>query len=408
MTNVTDISPDESPDDDDSQATDSVLGDPDISFGYFDFNNTVTSPSTFNASEVDGYEDSDGGDFVPVKNTRRPLPMAASKTSLDSPKQFGERVSSLDWIGSSGENSQLSDYAVSTEPKSKTVEKMLHPSERKSPPFSGAATTVENPPTAANVKPPQVTSEAAIVSQEQKTFSSVVSRNLVNDVSQRKTETPNTLTFGDFPTLEKGSVNRPMSSSGPAWSDSRAPHAPPGIPVPGEVKPEQSPEVIPAQRSSCIDLSSSSRPEQYYRTPTPAPAIENFQTGGVTSILSAHADESTGLNNHVPIPENVFVVCDHFLCRRYTGDYAQNKTCKWCEDRGILKYAGWNDINHCWQELRPFPFSKVPPKVSLDICRHFATNRPCPKKPCTFPHGELEMHIWTLEREGRKYTFLLK
>ncbi|XP_068675109.1 3'-5' exoribonuclease HELZ2-like isoform X2 [Montipora foliosa] len=100
------------------------------------------------------------------------------------------------------------------------------------------------------------------------------------------------------------------------------------------------------------------------------------------------------------IPENVFVVCEHCLRGQPAPSSRICATCKHSERHSLLRFAVWNTITYHWRPIRPYPASKVPPKVTLDVCRHFAAHRPCPKESCTFPHGKEESAMWTMERQG--------
>ena len=107
------------------------------------------------------------------------------------------------------------------------------------------------------------------------------------------------------------------------------------------------------------------------------------------------------------IPEGIYVVCDHFLKAnpKLPQMTISISPCEVCKNLNTLKYAIWNYTRLCWQEIRPYPALKVPPKVTLKLCRHFLQNRQCPKVQCTFPHGEIESAMWKMEREGGKYNY---
>ncbi|KAJ7378393.1 hypothetical protein OS493_023649 [Desmophyllum pertusum] len=394
------VSPEESPDDDDSQATDSVIGDPDITDCINTEKEEKVSFSTFNPFEVNKYDDSDNEGFVTVQNTRRPFPTKAipSKITPAVQKQFGERVSCLDGIGASCGKLQLSDQAVNTKPNSETsVEELLQPCARKSP-FCSTATIVGKPASHGQLK-----SETNTAPQLKEIAPPTDATGMRSNTTQSKV--PSSLSFDEFPSLEGKTVKRPthnsMNPSSTTWSNFKAPE----VSVPNangyqsevltrEPRPQHllnmSSQRISGQTSSSTGFTSSTRPAQPEMSPTPVALSQSFQTN------------VTGPSGARKIPEGVFVVCDHFL-QDNRGGPAENKTCKLCENRGMLKYAAWNNNRYYWQVMRPYPVYGVPPKVVLDVCRHFSWDRPCPKEPCTFPHGEQETNMWTLERKGRKY-----
>ena len=86
-----------------------------------------------------------------------------------------------------------------------------------------------------------------------------------------------------------------------------------------------------------------------------------------------------GLNAPIKITGDVFVVCEHFL-----WNIIRAKTCQFCEECGILTHAAYFWRLHA-----------------------FASDKPCLKEPSTFPHGEQETIMWTLERQGRKNKYEL-
>ena len=328
MSSDINIPSDESLDEDDSQATDSVIGDPDIGSGSL---NTVTSPFTLNVTEVDGYEESDCEEFILARNTRCLGPVTGNKISSDCKQTFGGTISSS-------------------------------------------------------------------------TYASVTSRNLVRDMSQTRSEAKTFSNYDDFPTLDRSSLQVSASSSSAVWSNLRKAHQLPNESTLVGVYYDQSLRKSPVQPGSSTVSFSSPRPEQWQRSLTTAPIIQGFQSGGIANTTNA----STGSSNRVPIPEKVFVVCGHFLSKKPLCDYAQAKTCQWCEDRSLLHYAIWNDIHHCLQVIRPFPVGKIPPNALLNVCRHFAIKVSCRKEPCSYAHGEIEKHLWEKQREGSKCTLLFK
>ena len=110
-------------------------------------------------------------------------------------------------------------------------------------------------------------------------------------------------------------------------------------------------------------------------------------------------------NIYRKIPDGVFVVCDDFLhknFRRAVSIHEKKKTCKGCEIRSKLRYAFWNYNRKQWEMIRQYPGDKVRQNVAFKRCRQFDNNTPCLRKPCSFAHGEQELHMWTMEREGGK------
>ena len=110
-------------------------------------------------------------------------------------------------------------------------------------------------------------------------------------------------------------------------------------------------------------------------------------------------------NDFRKIPKGVYVVCDDFLQknqRRPASIYEKTKACKGCENRSRLKYAVWSDNRKQWQLIRPYPAEQVSAKVAFKECSRYASNESCLKNSCSFPHGQLELIMWTMEREGGK------
>ena len=114
---------------------------------------------------------------------------------------------------------------------------------------------------------------------------------------------------------------------------------------------------------------------------------------------------SNPYNDFRKIPKGVYVVCDDFLLKnqkRPASIYEKTKACKGCENRSKLKYAVWSDNSKQWQVIRPYPAEQVSAKVAFKECAHYASNKPCLRNPCSFAHGQLELIMWTMEREGGK------
>jgi len=110
-------------------------------------------------------------------------------------------------------------------------------------------------------------------------------------------------------------------------------------------------------------------------------------------------------SNPREIPKGVFVVCDDFLqkhLKRAGSIYEKTKACKGCENRSKLRYAVWNNKSKQWQIIRSYP-EKVPAKVAFKECRRRVMNIPCERTSCSFAHGQEELLMWTLEREGSEF-----
>ena len=121
-------------------------------------------------------------------------------------------------------------------------------------------------------------------------------------------------------------------------------------------------------------------------------------------------DTSFQLREVGKIPQGIRVVCDHFLqvYPLLPPGTTTASPCEDCKSHNKLKYAIWNSTRLYWQEIRPYPALKVPPKATLEVCRTFGQNRTCPKLLCPFPHGKVELAMWTMEREGGKYQRRIK
>ena len=361
---------DESPDEGDSQATDSVIGDQDISLGYqSDCSTTMrdrnasftTSATVFSTLRVNQDEDSDGGDFIPVQNTRRPVLSTgkANTSTSDVQRQFGERASGLDWI----------DAPSGQEFQSVTEVKALP------------------------LTPEPSTSQLQGISPRS---------GFKNEDNANTYEVRRSLNFGELPNSAEGNVNRPtpnsihMGTSGNAWVNINSSPFLSEVP-PGKQTIEQlasmSSQGIQDQTSSSTSVACFTSPGQSDSSSNPVTFAQSFQANSATR--NHGLNPPPGLNGPIKIPEGVFVVCEHFLL-----NIIKAETCQFCEERGILKYATWN--KNRWQVMRPYPRFKLPPRATFDVCKHFASDRPCVKEPCTFPHGEQEKIMWTLERQGRK------
>ena len=123
-----------------------------------------------------------------------------------------------------------------------------------------------------------------------------------------------------------------------------------------------------------------------------------------SGMANSEINQQISSNTFTKIPDGVFVVCEDFLqknLRLPRSILNKSKACKGCENRSKLKYAIWSNNNRQWQRIRPYP-EKVPSHVAFSVCRQYALNTPCLRTPCSFAHGQEELDMWTLEREGGK------
>ena len=171
---------------------------------------------------------------------------------------------------------------------------------------------------------------------------------------------------------------------------------------------------VPSESSaadSSTNTSSSARStslEPYRRqSPLLPPSVKpaTMTSHAAPPLKTGAVQPSNSVNDFRKIPKGVYVVCDDFLwknLKRPASIYEKNKACKGCENRSRLKYAFWSDNKKQWQLIRPYPAEKVPTKVAFKECAHYLSNIPCLKDPCSFAHGQLELTVWTMEREGGK------
>ena len=189
-----------------------------------------------------------------------------------------------------------------------------------------------------------------------------------------------------------------------------------------ELKPT-TPEFIPAKETYANSLMKDSNLNSIERCTAADKVNSAKSSAGGTKQLTHIFDTSTADSKSIPssdmtnaeinqmssnkftkIPDGVFVVCDDFLqknLRLAKSIREKTKACKGCENRSKLKYAFWSNNNRQWQIIRQYP-EKVPSHVAFSVCRQYAINTPCLRIPCSFAHGQEELDMWTLEREGGK------
>ena len=211
-----------------------------------------------------------------------------------------------------------------------------------------------------------------------------------------------------------GSAARTITTSANLESSGR-PSAP-VLPLtkPANVTSQVANNSVPCQSSvtdGSTNSSSSARStsfEQYGRPSAPLPPSGKPATMASPASPPSKTDSvpsPNSYNDFRQIPKGVYVVCDDFLRKnqkRPASIYEKTKACKGCENRSRLKYAVWSDSSKQWQLIRPYPAEKVRVNVAFKECAHHASNMPCLKKPCSFAHGQLELTMWTMEREGGK------
>ena len=177
------------------------------------------------------------------------------------------------------------------------------------------------------------------------------------------------------------------------------------------ILPSTTPANVPSQSSavgSATITSYSAQSTSFERPSSPFPPSgkpATMTSSAGSPSKTASVPSSNSCNDFRKIPKGVYVVCDDFLQknqRRPASIYEKTKACKGCENRSRLKYAVWSDNSKQWQLIRPYPAETVSAKVAFKECTQYASNIPCRKNPCSFPHGQLELIMWTMEREGGK------
>ena len=134
-------------------------------------------------------------------------------------------------------------------------------------------------------------------------------------------------------------------------------------------------------------------------------ASQIIKSSSMSSMMPGAEQSPNTFSDPRKIPKGVFVMCDHFLQKHLKpaeSIYEKTKACKGCENRSKLRYAVWNDKSKQWQIIRSYP-EKVPAHVAFKECRQHVMNIPCLRTPCSFAHGQEELLMWTLEREGSEF-----
>ena len=176
-----------------------------------------------------------------------------------------------------------------------------------------------------------------------------------------------------------------------------------------ELRPT-TPEFIPSKKPSPnFQIKDATRTNSSPGGTKPFTHLFDTATADIKSISSSgmansEINQQTSSNTFTKIPDGVFVVCEDFLQKNLRIPRSilnKSKACKGCENRSKLKYAFWNNNNREWQKIRPYP-EKVPSHVAFSVCRQYAINTSCLRTPCSFAHGQEELDMWTLEREGGK------
>lgn len=139
----------------------------------------------------------------------------------------------------------------------------------------------------------------------------------------------------------------------------------------------------------------------------PSPGFSQIRRSSrLSSLQTTSAQSPISVSDSRKIPPTVFVVCDDFLQKNLKRPASINekiKACKGCENRSRLSYAIWSSTNKEWQKIRPYP-TKVPVQVAFKVCKQYDINKQCLRTPCSFAHGEEELLMWTLEREGGTFA----
>lgn len=373
MSNTNTPTPEKSDDEVESQETDSVIGDPDVSLGCSDWTDREVNSSfatlsrTFRTSVLGENNDPLDDDFITVQYTRRPHDQPSKPVAPDRQNQFSvERVAET--------SRPLATVTTQPTPYANTAPKMQQMHLR-------AGTEIQGNPNRSTNVVPDSSSNSAL--EEFPILGNVSSVN-ISGAARRNFKPPDG--------IEIHPLKPPLPSTLQRFREE-------------EAKRNPNTEQNAANSSQGLSGHLSSSSSAGHSKSSSIPDMITLSQNSVTA-QKPHVDQQLDLSDPRKVPEGVYVVCDHFLrenLRRSSSISEPIKTCRVCGNRNMLKYAAWNRISGYWQEMRPYPASGVPPKATLDVCRHFATNRPCPKMPCTFPHGDLETAMWTKERQGGKY-----
>lgn len=375
-------SPDVSDDESESQETESIIGETDVSLGYSDSTNaernksSATLSSAFKASIFSDDEDSVFDDFIKVQNPRRSYGQTARPTAI---KQAPDK----DKLPNIAVKTPHQQTAVASQSSSRqnTPLQQMHSFDTPEIPGNGRSSFFDRKKFPAAEKGCSEMSAEGSVNTCSTAHAHSKQPEVSNVVAVRSLAPSTSQGF-----QREGSIRQPITEQHKAnCQDS--------------VFQKMQVQVSSHDPSSLRSSSTGSGISEI--SYTPVNPSQTFQR-----IVTARKLE---FNDPRKIPDGVIVLCNHFLqqyCTQTASTAIKSKACTACVNRGFLRYAVWNNVKHYWQVIRPYPASKIPPKVTLVVCHHFSTNTPCPKEPCTFPHGKVEAIMWTMERQGCKLRMI--
>ena len=264
-------------------------------------------------------------------------------------------------------------------------------------------------------KPPQSSTKTSVVAQVQQTFQLTKNNVRANEIpsKNRSQDWSSALTSGNISIskeLSQEASKANFVSTGLSYAASLKKLPPPAARGDSDTSSRRTrvgknlKEDLQAMPNDLKSYSASSH-EQAGSTVS---ASQELESNVAPSIPLG--DTSFQLREVGKIPQGIRVVCDHFLqvYPLLPPGATTASPCEDCKSHNKLKYAIWNSTRLYWQEIRPYPALKVPPKATLEVCRTFGQNRTCPKLMCPFPHGKVELAMWTMEREGGKYQRRIK
>ena len=298
-------SPELSTDEDESLETDSVIEEPDLSLGYSDCYSkegkasSTTLSSTFKASVFSEDEDSLADDFIPVKYPRRSYNSQAAKPTEIAPDSHNQFRGQLTQRSLNTAATPLQDGAITSQP---TLKKNTVPQPQEMYPHvtpkmqeNASRSEVDSPDASSWILSEGFSPTMADVSPQMPNHSSINA----SGVARGNFKPPDEIKTPMKPSLSSTlQGSRSEKSTWTSSTDTLAPFSSKGIPG----HPRSSSNTVSANSSSETPRNSES---------SSIPVSQSFQTN--LKARNSTADQTQELSNPRTIPNEVFVVCDHFL-----------------------------------------------------------------------------------------------